>query len=193
MAVLKKPTTLSLSPDRFKKLGFDPATLETLKPMRLTDAATAKQLGVRSGSLTTAFTLSPNKPRAGKKFLSMYSAMMVLANPLETNNIALFSSAFPTAVSPAVQVAFDAIKAGKKHLVEFNISLNEPGKVYKFRVFQYPTGAFQDLSISSSQAITVLVNPEDNISSYGAEIMQLNTKAEACGWIFHSVKITSVN
>ncbi len=192
MAVLKKPTTLSLSPDKFKKLGFDPSVLSTLKPARLTDAATAKLLGVRTTSLTTAVTLSPNKPRAGKKYLSMYSAMMVLANPLESNNIALFSSAFPTAVSPSVQVEFDAITAGKKHLVEFNITLNESSKVYKFRVFQYPTGTFQDLSVSGSQAITVLINPESNISTYGAEIMQLNTKAEACGWMLHSVKITSV-
>ena len=192
MAVLKKPTTLSLSPDKFKKLGFDATSLATLKPTRLSDAATAKLLGTRTSSLTTAVTLSPNKPRSGKKFLSMYSAMMVIANPLESNNIALFSSAFPTAVSPAVQVEFDPIKAGKKHLVEFNISLNEPNKVYKFRVFQYPTATFQDISISGSQAITVLINPFEDISSYGAEIMQLNTKAEACGWIFHSVKITSV-
>ena len=123
----------------------------------------------------------------------MYSAMMVLAGPAASLNIAIFSSAFPTAVSPDVQVEFDAITVGKKHLVEFNISLNEPNKVYKFRVFQYPTGTTQDISISGSQVISVLVNASSNTSSFGAEIMQLNTKAEACGWVFHSVKITSID
>lgn len=196
MAVRKKPTTttnLSFASDKIKKLGFDPSSFATLKPARLTVAATARKLNVKPELLSTAVTLSPNKPRAGKKFLSFYSAMMVLADPRETNNIALFSSAFPTAVSPTIQVEFDPIKAGKKHLVEFNISLNEPDKVYKFRVFQFPSATFQDISISGSQPITVLVNPFEDIAAYGAEIMQLNTKAEACGWVFHSVKITSVN
>lgn len=190
MAVTKRPETQLL--DTFKKVKFDSKLLPTIKPARLTDAAIAKKLGVATAALTTSVTLSPNKPRAGKKFLSMYSAMMVLANPLASNNIALFSSAFPTAVNPGLQVAFDPITPGKKHLVEFNISLNEPNKIYKFRVFQYPTASFQDLSISGSQVISVLINHFEDINSYGASISQLNTKAEACGWIFHSLKITSV-
>jgi len=177
----------------FKKFKIDVAALSSLKPAKLTDVAIAKQLGVRTGLLSTAVTLSPNKPRTGKKFLSMYSAMMVLADPAASNNIAPFSSAFPGVVYPSVQVEFDPITTGKKHLVEFTISLNEPQKVYKFRVFQYPLATFQDISISGSQVISVLINPEANINSYGAEIMQQNTKAESCGWIFHSVKITSIS
>lgn len=191
MAVIKKPETPLL--DTFKKIRFDSALLSTLKPARLTDVVIAKKLGVATAALSTSVILSPNKPRSGKKFLSMYSAMMVLANPAASNNIALFSSGFPTAVSPAIQVEFDPITAGKKHLVEFNISLNESNKVYKFRVFQYPTATFQDISISGSQVISVLINPDANITNYGAQIMQLNTKAENCGWIFHSLKITSVS
>jgi hypothetical protein len=190
MAVLKRQQTPVL--DTFKKFGFDSELLSTLKPVRLTDAVIAKKLGVATAELSTSVTLSPNKPRVGKKFLSMFSAMMVLADPAVSNNIALFSSAFPTAVNPTVQVEFDPITSGKKHLVEFNISLSEPNKVYKFRVFQYPTAIFQDISISGSQVISVLINPETNITTYGAEIMQLNTKAENCGWVFHSLKITSV-
>ena len=136
MAVIKRPDTPLQ--ETFKKSKFDSSLLSTLKPTKLTDAAIAKKLGVATAALSTSVTLSPNKPRSGKKFLSMYSAMMVLADPAASNNIALFSSGFPTAVSPGLQVAFDAITAGKKHLVEFNISLNESNKVYKFRVFQYP-------------------------------------------------------
>ena len=191
MAVVKKFENSRNS--TLKKFNLDMGTLSTRKISKLSDVAVAKKLGVDPGLVTTAVILSPNKPRIGNKFLSMYSAMMVLADPRPSNNIALFSSAFPTAVSPAIQVEFDPITVGKKHLVEFNISLNEPNKVYKFRVFQYPTATFQDISISGSQSINVLINPAANITTYGAEIMQLNTKAEACGWIFHSLTITSIS
>ncbi len=191
MGVSKKPV-IPLQ-ETFKKFKFDSTLLSTLKPARLTDAVIAKKLGAATTAVITSVTLSPNKPRSGKKFLSMYSAMMVLANPAASNNIALFSSGYPTAVNPGLQVEFDPITAGKKHLVEFNISLNESNKVYKFRVFQYPTATFQDISISGSQVISVLINPEANINTYGAQIIQLNTKAENCGWIFHSLKITSVS
>jgi hypothetical protein len=194
MALLKRTATptMPLAIDRFKKLGLTADTLAAIKPVRLTDAATAKQLGVSLNRLTTAVVLSTNKPRAGKKYLTMFSAMLAMADPRDTNNISIFSSAFPTAVTLGIQVQFDPISASKKHLVEFNITINEPGKEYKFRVFQYPTSTFQDLTITTSQAITVLIDPVDGLNSYGAEISQLNTKADACGWIFHSVKITSV-
>lgn len=191
MAVSKKPGTPLL--ETFKKFKFDSSELSTLKPARLTEAATAKKLGVATAALSNSVILSPNKPRSGKKFLSMYSAMMVLANTAASNNIALFSSGYPSAVNPGLQVEFDPITTGKKHLVEFNISLNESNKVYKFRVFQYPTATFQDISISGSQVISVLISPEANINTYGAQIIQLNTKAENCGWVFHSLKITSVS
>ncbi|MES2777171.1 MAG: hypothetical protein V4722_23545 [Bacteroidota bacterium] len=191
MPVTEKLETRTL--ESFKKIGFDSKRLVTLKPTILTNLEIAKKLGVRPEALSTSVTLSPNKPRTGKNFLSMYAAMMVIANPAASNNIALFSSAFPSAVNPGVQVEFEAIKSGKKHLVEFNISLNEPEKVYKFRVFQYPTATFQDISISGSQVISVLIPASAGISSYGASISQQNTKAEACGWIFHSLKISSVD
>ncbi len=110
MAVIKRPETPL--EETFKKFRFD-STLSTLKPAKLTDAAIAKKLGVATAALSTAVILSPNKPRAGKKFLSFYSAMMVLADPAASNNIALFSSGFPSAVSPGLQVAFDPITAGK--------------------------------------------------------------------------------
>jgi hypothetical protein len=177
----------------FNKIKFDAGLLATLKPTALTDREITKALGTKMTATVTSVTLSPNKPRSGKKYLSFYAAMMVLADPAPSNNIALFSSAFPSAVNPSVQVSFDAIKAGKKHLVEFNISLAEPAKVYKFRVFNYPLASFQDVSISGNQVISVLVAAEADISTYGASINQLNTKAEACGWILHSVKISSVD
>jgi hypothetical protein len=191
MAVIKRLENPML--ETLRKLKVDDATLRNLKPTTLSDREITKALGSKMTAVITSVTLSPNKPRTGKKFLSFYSAVMVLADPAVSNNIALFSSAYPGVVNPGLQVSFDAIKPGKKHLVEFNITLNEPAKVYKFRVFNYPLATFQDISISGSQVISVLVPAAAGITSYGAAITQLNTKAEACGWIFHSLKISSVD
>ncbi|MEO7308634.1 MAG: hypothetical protein ABIR78_08740 [Ferruginibacter sp.] len=191
MATLKKLDNSRL--EILKKIRLDAGKLGSLKPLRLTDLEIGKKLKVRPELLSSSVILSPNKPRTGNKYLSMYSSIMVIADPSASWNIAMFSSAFPAVTSPAVKVEFDPITAGKKHLVEFNITLHESSKVYKFRVFQYPTGNSQDISISGSQVISVLVNASTTSTDFGAEIMQLNTKAEACGWTFHSVKITSIS
>jgi len=180
--------------DNFKKLNLDPFNLANLKPVVLSDLEIFKKLDVRPGLAITSLTLTPAKPRSDKSYLTMHSVIMYMANPLTSNNIALFSSAFPTVNNPVVQVEFDQIKVGKKHLIEFNITLNEPNKIYRFRVFQYPTGTHQDIAISGSQVISVVVpSIADHASTYGASINQLNTKAEACGWIFHSLKISSID
>jgi len=190
MALVKKlenPTAETL-----RKAKIDASTLRNLKPTIMTDREITRAVGAKMTAVITSVTLSPNKPRTGKKFLSFHAAMMVLADPAVSNNIALFSSAYPSAVNPGLQVSFDAIKPGKKHLVEINITFNDPAKVYKFRVFKYPIATFQDISVSGSQVISVLIDAETGISEYGAGITQLNTKAEACGWIFHSLKISTV-
>lgn len=191
MALTKKLDNPTL--ETLRRLNVEEATLRNLKPTVLTDREITKALGARATAVITSVTLSPNKPRVAKKFLSFYAPMMVLASPSVSNNIALFSSAFPSAVSPGLQVEFDAIKPGKKHLVEFNITCNDSAKQYKFRVFHYPLASFQDVTISGSQVISVLVPASAGISEYGAAISQLNTKAEACGWIFHSLKISAVD
>lgn len=179
--------------DAVRNLNLDPQLLVNLKPIVLTDIESARKLGVTVRDLDMPLVLSPNKPLVNKSFLSFYSPMMLLADPRDTNNIALFSSAYPAVSYPTVQVGFFALKPGKKHLVEFNITINEPSKVYKFRVFKYP-GNYQDISISTSQSIDVIMDTTpDATYSYGVSIAQQNSKAEACGWIFHSVKITSIN
>lgn len=179
--------------ETLRKLKIEAETLRNLKPAVMSDREITKALGAKMTAVINSVTLSPNKPRSGKKYLSFYAAMMVVANPAASNNMALFSSAFPSAVNPGLQVSFDAIKPGKKHLVEFNITFNDPAKVYKFRVFNYPAAGFQDISVSGSQVISVLVQPAAGITEYGAGITQLNTKAEACGWIFHSLKISAID
>lgn len=175
------------------KLGLTLQDLDRIKVKELTVSQRAKLLKVSPSVLTGPIVLSPGKPRSGKNFLTFFSAMMVNAEPLASNEIALFSSAFPGAVFPSVQVEFNPIKKNKLHLVEFNVTLNDPSKTYKFRVFQYPLANFQDVSLNSTQVITALIPPiEDFSGSYGASIDQRNEPKESAGWMLHSVRITSV-
>ncbi len=191
--MLPIPKLSTITTDAFKNLGIDPQVLNVV-PVALTDIESARKLGITVRDLNLPVVLSPNKPLSGKNFLSFFAPMMLLADPRDSNNIALFSSAFPAAVNPAVQVEFYPLKPGKKHLVEFNITINQTSKVYKFRVIQYPTGTFQDIAISSSQVINVIIDTSaDATYSYGATMNQQNTVAEACGWMLHSVKISSIN
>ena len=180
--------------DIFKSTGMDYLKVAALKPLSFTDIEITSQLGARPGIMINSLILSPNKPRSGESFLSFHAAVMVEANPASSNNIALFSSAFPSVNNPSVQLEFATIKPGKKHLVEFNITFNEPAKVYKFRLIQFPTATYQDVSVSGTQVLSILIpSIPDYPYSYGAALNQLNTKAEACGWIFHSVKISAVD
>jgi hypothetical protein len=108
---------------------------------------------------------------------------------------ALYSSAYPGGVFPGAQVAFPRIKTGKKHLVEFNVLLNS-NVTYNFRVFQYPLGGFQDVSIPGpkSETLVSLVPPVDEIDGdleLGAAIQQRDTVSESAGWVLHSVRITT--
>jgi hypothetical protein len=92
-----------------------------------------------------------------------------------------------------VQVEFKQIKPGKAHLVEFNVLLFNDAVAYKFRAFQYPMAAFQDISLTQQQIITVFIpGIPDYTGNLGASIDQLNTKNEEAGWLFRSVRISSV-
>jgi hypothetical protein len=176
------------------KLGLDVKKLEKLRVKELTDAQRAKLFKVPVENLApTAIELRPSKPSSSKGFLTFFSSPMVMSNPLATNDLAVFSSAFPGVVFPGVQVEFTPIKKGKMHLVEFHVTLNMP-KTYKFRVFSYPLATFQDLSLNQSQVITALVPPLENISTgYGAAIQQRNEVSDNAGWSFYKVRITAVS
>jgi hypothetical protein len=92
-----------------------------------------------------------------------------------------------------VQVEFKQLKPGKAHLVEFNVSFTNESIPYKFRVFQYPLGSFQDITISKQQVIAVYIPGIPNFSgNLGASIDQTNTISEKAGWFFRSVRISSV-
>ncbi len=174
------------------KLNIDVKKLDRLRVKELTDIQRARLLEVRPEALSsTLIELRPSKPSSAKGFLTFFSSMMVMSNPLPSNDIAIFSSAFQGAVFPGLQVEFKQIKKNKTHLVEFHITLNQP-KTYKFRVFSYPLATFQDISIDKSQVITALVPSFEGITSYGAALQQRNAAGDDAGWLFHKVRITAI-
>ena len=176
-----------------EKIGLDAKRLEKVRVKELTQIQRARLLKVKPELMaSTTIELKPSKPSTGKGYLSFYSSLLVLANPLPSNDIAVFSSSFQGAVFPGVQVEFTPIKKNKMHLVEFHVTLNQP-KTYKFRVFSYPLATFQDISINSSQVITTLVPPFEELSSgFGAALQQRNSPGDDAGWMFHKVRITAV-
>jgi hypothetical protein len=120
--------------------------------------------------------------------------MLVLTEDLATNDLALFSSQFPGYGPVGVQVSFTPITKNKAHLVEFQLTLNEPQKGYKFRVMTFPLGNYQDVTVSSQQPLYTIVPAVDaEPIELGAQIMQQNTIADKAGWVFRSVRITSVS
>lgn len=186
--------------DVASKLGVSVKQLRSSKLKPMTDAQRAKALGVAPSVLArvrTPIVLSPAKPITGSSHLLLFSSMMVDPTWPAGSGQALFSSAFPGAVDQAVQVAFPRVKKGHNHLVEFYVSLNM-NVAYKFRVFTYPLGDFQDIVIQGpkpSTVITALAPPIDEISGtleLGAAIHQRNSVADGAGWSFQSAQVNVV-
>lgn len=180
-------------------LGVTAAKLRSTKITALTDAQRAKLLGVATGGLVavaTPIVLSPAKPIKGASSLTIFSSMMVDPTWPAAVGQALFSSAFPGAVDQGAQVAFNRVKRGHTHLVEFHVTLNM-SVAYKFRVFTYPLGEFVDVTIQGPKTTTIaaLAPPVDEISGtveLGAALQQRNTKADNAGWSLQSVEVNTI-
>jgi len=183
--------------DTILKLGFDPKKLERINVKALTDVQKLKLLGGGvQAQLKTPIVLSPAAPVKGSSNLTLYSAMMVYPKFPAGTGEALFSSSFQGAVFPGAQVEFPRIKKGKNHLVEFNVQLNMDIK-YKFRLFEFPLGNFQDIEIQGpkTETLVVVVPPIDEISGdleLGASIQQRNAASNNAGWALFSVRITTI-
>ena len=184
--------------DVVSKLGFDLKKLAKVKVKALTDVQKAKVLEVVDiRKLKTQLVLTPAAPLKGKSYMTLYSSMMVYPIWPDGTGEALFSSAFPGVVFPGAQVEFPRMKKGSNHLVEFNVQLNMD-VVYKFRVFHFPLGGFQDIQIQGpkTDTIVVLAPPIDEISGdleLGASIQQRNTVNDNAGWALFSVRVTTVS
>ena len=191
----KISAAITLRNELVTQFGFTPRKLETAKPKFLSEAQQAKLLGVVQAQLKTPIVLSPAKPVKGKSTLTIYTSLMVDPKYPDGVGQALFSSMFPGAVFAGAQVAFPRIKTSKMHLVEFNVVLNM-NATYNFRVFQYPLGDFQDVSVQGPKTTTLvaLVPPIDEISGsleLGASIQNRNGTNVNVGWVLHSVRITT--
>ncbi|HTE46731.1 MAG TPA: hypothetical protein VK636_15875 [Gemmatimonadaceae bacterium] len=181
------------------KFGVTLPTLRATKITAMTAAQQAKALGVSIGSLVAVpapIVLSPAKPITGSSNLTVFSSMMVDPTwPVGTGQ-ALFSSAFPAGVDPGAQVAFNRVKTGHTHLVEFHVTLNM-NAAYKFRVFTYPLGDFVDVTIQGPKttSISALAPPVDEIAGtleLGASIQQRNAKVDSAGWSLQSVEVNVI-
>ncbi|AHG89156.1 hypothetical protein J421_1619 [Gemmatirosa kalamazoonensis] len=183
------------------RLGTTVRQLRNTKVKAISDAQRARLLGVSAGTLTavrTPIVLSPAKPIKGTdQYILIFSSIMV--DPTWPTGVgqALFSSGYPGVVDQGVQVAFPRVKKGKNHLVEFYVSLNS-NVAYKFRVFTFPLGDFQDVTIQGPKPntiITAIAPPVDQISGalqLGASIQQRNSVQDDAGWSFQSVQVNVV-
>ena len=180
----------TLRTETMETLGLDARKLAKAKYKELTEIQRARLLKVRPELLARmVISLTPSKPSTSKGFLIFFSSPMVLCDP--ESDLAVFSSSFQGPSFPGVQVEFSPIKKNKTHLVEFHLSLHH-STTYKFRVFSYPLGTFQDVTVSGNQVLTALVPPLENLSSYGAAIQQRNAPGDDAGWTFYKVRVTSV-
>jgi hypothetical protein len=188
---------LATETELVSRFGITAKQLRSTRLTPISDARRARIVGVRPGDLTmvaTPLALSPAKPIKGKSSLTLFTAMMVDPTWPAGSGQALFSSAFPGAVFAGAQVAFMRVKKGKQHLVEFYVSLNM-NVAYRFRVFTFPLGDFQDVTIQGpkpSTVITALAPPIDEISGaleLGALLQHRNEQIDNAGWSLQSVQV----
>lgn len=203
MAIRKAATAapnLATETELVSRFGITTRQLRATRLTPISDAQRARLIGVKPGDLTmvaTPIALSPAKPIKGKSTLTLFTAMMVDPTWPVGSGQALFSSRFPGAVFAGAQVAFMRVKKGKQHLVEFYVTLNM-NVAYRFRVFTFPLGEFQDVTIQGPKAstvITALAPPVDEISGaleLGALLQQRNGPEEDAGWSLQSVQVNAV-
>jgi len=180
-----------------RAMGMEPRRMTRDKPKIFSEAQRAEVLQVDPALLSEAIVLSPRRMVNGDAHLTLFSAGLVETTYPAGTGQALFTSSMQGASYPGAQVAFPRIAPGKQHLVEFHVVLYGP-TTFNFRVFDYPMGGYQDVSVPGGrgEVFTVLVPPLDEIEGYlelGAGLQQRDPAAEAAGWTLHSVRITTTN
>jgi len=181
-----------------RSLQVPQSSLEVSEVAELSSAVRARLLGAAAGLVRVGLTLSPSYPRQGTNALDFYSPLMVNTGEVSwsgsnkpTTGLALFSSKYWNISKPSVQVEFDLIEPGKKHLVELYLTCIQSSGTYQFRVLPYPTGQYKDISFASTNTITEVIDPAPNFTvPYSVSFMQLNPKTELMAWYFHKIVIT---
>lgn len=187
--------------DILTKLKLTPDAIGRGRAKFLTNLQIAQRLAVDVRQLTTIPELSPGRPRSGDSHLTISSSIGVYTEKLATNNLALFSSKYPSLGSPSVTVNFPLLSQTKPHLVQFTVALFNKSLNYRFRVFQFPTNTFQDITVDGkTTVITALIPPlpqdiglDFEFVRLAARLEQRNSQSEEGGWAFYSVKINSVS
>ncbi|MEP6729409.1 MAG: hypothetical protein ABJE10_02170 [bacterium] len=199
MAKAKAPASSTQLTQVVSQAGITAKQLRSTKIKLMTDVQRARVIGVATGGLVALkvpIVLSPAAPIKGTSDMELFSAMLVDPTWPAGSGQALFSSGFPAGVAPGVQVAFNRVKTGKTHLVEFYVTLNM-NVAYRFRVFTFPLGDFVDVTIQGPKTtvIAALAPPVDQISGtleLGASIMQLNSVSDDAGWSCQSVQVNTI-
>jgi hypothetical protein len=137
-----------------------------------------------------SLVLTPSQPRSGDSYLTIHAAMTVQSDPDQP--YALFSSDFPDAVFPTVQVEFAPVVPSKPHLVEFHVELFQD-KPYKFRKFWFPF-EWEDMQDNNATVITVLVpHVPDWSYTYWAMLQQRNEVGDQAGWMLKKVRVIAID
>lgn len=182
-----------------RRLQVSQSSLEVTEAKDLTLAERATLMKVPVRLVRVGLTLSPSYPRQGTNALDFYSPLMVNTGEVSWSGsnkpktgLALFSSKYWQITQPSVQIEFDLIEAGKKHLVELYLTCIQTSGTYQFRVIPNPTGQYKDLSFGTgATVITEVIDPAPGYTgSYSVSFMQLNPKSELMSWYFHKVVVT---
>jgi hypothetical protein len=173
--------------------------LQVSEPKELTLTQRGKLLAASAGLVRVGLTLSPSYPRQGDSALDFMSPMMVQCGEVSWSGaskpktgLALFSSKYWQVSQPSVQVEFDLIEAGKKHLVELYLTCIQSSGSYQFRILPGPTGQTKDISFGGgTTVITEVIDPAPSYTGpYYVTFMQLNPKSQLMSWYFHKLVVT---
>ena len=184
-----------------KAFGVTKRRMTTASYKELTKAQRASVLQVGVRRLAGTVTLSPSHPRTDGADLELFSPTMVECGEVKwsgaskpSTGYALFSSKHWSITQPTVEVSFDLIEPGQKHLVELYFTCIQKSDSYDFRVIPGPTGQYHDETFTGDKTVlTEVIDPAPGYDGrYYVIFMQKNPKSQLRAWYFHKVVITAV-
>ncbi len=99
----------------------------------------------------------------------------------------------PSTMSPGVWFEFEPINRLARHIVEFQVQLGSQAGAQRFHI-DGPGGLSEDISITQSQLISVLVDvvPEST-GNYLVSLRQIDINPQNASWVFRWVRVRSVD
>jgi hypothetical protein len=149
--------------------------------------------GMLEGSKDTLgapLTLSCGVPRNGSSSLSITGVEWVNTEFDSLGDFALFFP--PSSISPGVWVDFEPINRLARHAVEFQIQLGSGSGAQRFHI-EGPMGLSEDVSITQTQLISVLVNVvPGSTGNYLVSLRQIDINPQNASWVFRWVRVSSI-